>query len=125
MTMILQSPSINFFFFQLHTSDGDKPNAVVMGKNSCDIPSVSDGCDEILTGTLLVGSHLCTAPISGPGNDSDDREGQDNSRLYFCFVRYSVKAGCLHCKDLVEVGSSSFKHSMLTIVLGNRAIRRV
>jgi hypothetical protein len=77
-----------------------KPNAMVTGKNSCDIPSVSGGNGEISIGTLLFESDLCNAPISGLGTDFDYHLGH-----------YGVKAGCLHCKDLVEVGLSSLRHS--------------
>ncbi len=66
---------------------------------------------KFLSGALLVGSDICNSPISCVGTDSDKYLGQDNSCLYFYFAKYGAKAGCLHCKDLVEVGSSTFKHS--------------
>jgi hypothetical protein len=67
-------------FCRLCTSNGANPNAVVTGKNSCDVPSVTDDANlntavmwknscgvPSVPDAVFVGSDICDGPISSVG----------------------------------------------------------
>jgi hypothetical protein len=82
---------------------GGSPNIVVMHKNSSDVPSVTGG-------SVPVCSHISEHPFSSVPPASHPKLVHDGTHLYFSFAKHGVKAGCLHCKDLLEIGSSMLKH---------------
>jgi len=52
-----------------------------------------------------VHSHISEFPISSVSPASQPK--------LVLLQKYGVKAGCLHCKDLLEIGSSTLKYSQI------------